>query len=80
MHYMPAPLFLFFNRVYAKRRPFQAWSLESYALVLSVKAHRESVLGLFLSQDGTLLFSSGGDSVVNVSKFRNACGLANAAS
>ena len=33
----------------------------------SVHAHKESVLGLHLSEDGNLLFSSGGDSVVNVS-------------
>lgn len=45
----------------------QAWSLETYDLALSVHAHKESVLGLYLSEDGTLLFSSGGDSVVNVS-------------
>jgi di- and tripeptidase len=32
-----------------------------------VHAHEESVLGLYLSDDGNLLFSSGGDSVVNVS-------------
>jgi di- and tripeptidase len=32
-----------------------------------VHAHEESVLGLYLSEDGNLLFSSGGDSVVNVS-------------
>ncbi|KAJ5669504.1 hypothetical protein N7462_010574 [Penicillium macrosclerotiorum] len=43
-----------------------AWSLETYDLVLSVHAHKESVLGLYLSEDGNLLFSSGGDSVVNV--------------
>ncbi|EEH38280.2 WD repeat-containing protein [Paracoccidioides lutzii Pb01] len=43
-----------------------AWSLETYELILSVKAHQESVLGLYLSDDGSLLFSSGGDSVVNV--------------
>ncbi|KAJ6073113.1 hypothetical protein N7467_011198 [Penicillium canescens] len=43
-----------------------AWSLETYDLVLSVHAHKESVLGLYLSNDGNLLFSSGGDSVVNV--------------
>ncbi|KAI1907391.1 hypothetical protein LOZ39_005216 [Ophidiomyces ophidiicola] len=43
-----------------------AWSLDTYDLVLSVKAHEESVLGLYLSEDGALLFSSGGDSVVNV--------------
>lgn len=45
----------------------QAWSLETYDLVLSVHAHKESVLGLYLSDDGNLLFSSGGDSVINVS-------------
>ncbi|KAJ5773341.1 Peptidase M20 [Penicillium paradoxum] len=43
-----------------------AWSLETYDLVASVHAHKESVLGLYLSEDGDLLFSSGGDSVVNV--------------
>ncbi|KAJ5937275.1 Peptidase M20 [Penicillium verhagenii] len=43
-----------------------AWSLETYDLVLSVHAHKESVLGLYLSEDGNLLFSSGGDSVINV--------------
>ena len=43
-----------------------AWSLETYDLVLSVHAHHESVLGLYLSEDSSLLFSSGGDSVVNL--------------
>ncbi|KAI9371617.1 hypothetical protein BJX61DRAFT_17489 [Aspergillus egyptiacus] len=43
-----------------------AWSLENYDLVLSVRAHQESVLDLYLSEGGDLLFSSGGDSVVNV--------------
>ncbi|KAJ5267184.1 Peptidase M20 [Penicillium angulare] len=43
-----------------------AWSLETYELVLSVHAHKESVLGLYLSNDGTLLFSTGGDSMINV--------------
>ncbi|EED23096.1 WD repeat protein [Talaromyces stipitatus ATCC 10500] len=43
-----------------------AWSLDTYELVLSVPAHGESVLSLFISPDGQLLFSSGGDSVVNV--------------
>ncbi|KAJ5550543.1 Peptidase M20 [Penicillium sp. DV-2018c] len=43
-----------------------AWSLETYDLVAQVHAHKESVLGLYLSEDGSLLFSSGGDSVVNV--------------
>jgi di- and tripeptidase len=41
--------------------------LDTYELILSVHAHEESVLGLYLSDDGNLLFSSGGDSVVNVS-------------
>jgi di- and tripeptidase len=54
-----------------------AWSLETYELVLSVHAHQESVLGLYLSEDGDLLFSSGGDSVINVttstSVRRSAC-------
>ncbi|KAL4785263.1 hypothetical protein BJX76DRAFT_325089 [Aspergillus varians] len=43
-----------------------AWSLENYDLALSVRAHQESVLDLYLSEGGDLLFSSGGDSVVNV--------------
>ncbi|KAF7713065.1 Glutathione degradosome Dug2 [Penicillium ucsense] len=43
-----------------------AWSLDTYELILSVHAHEESVLGLYLSEDGNYLFSSGGDSVVNV--------------
>ncbi|KAL4922312.1 hypothetical protein BDW62DRAFT_172272 [Aspergillus aurantiobrunneus] len=48
-----------------------AWSLENYDLVLSVRAHQESVLDLYLSEGGDLLFSSGGDSVVNVWSTRN---------
>uniref|UniRef100_A0A093VIM6 Putative di-and tripeptidase DUG2 n=1 Tax=Talaromyces marneffei PM1 TaxID=1077442 RepID=A0A093VIM6_TALMA len=43
-----------------------AWSLATYELVLSIPAHGESVLSLFISPDGQLLFSSGSDSVVNV--------------
>ncbi|KAJ5225700.1 hypothetical protein N7468_006925 [Penicillium chermesinum] len=43
-----------------------AWSLDTYDLVLSVHAHKESVLSLYLSEDLNLLFSSGGDSIVNV--------------
>lgn len=53
----------------ATNTSIQAWSLETYDLVLSVHAHKESVLGLYLSDDGNLLFSSGGDSVINVSMF-----------
>lgn len=44
----------------------QAWSFETYAPVLLVHAHEESVLGLYASDDKALLFSCGGDSVVNV--------------
>ncbi|KAK2818390.1 hypothetical protein FQN49_007948, partial [Arthroderma sp. PD_2] len=43
-----------------------AWSLSTYESIASVAAHQESVLGLHLSQDKELLFSSGGDSTVNI--------------
>ncbi|EFR04915.1 WD repeat-containing protein [Nannizzia gypsea CBS 118893] len=43
-----------------------AWSLSTYESIASVAAHQESVLGLHLSPDKELLFSSGGDSTVNV--------------
>ncbi|MCJ1397453.1 hypothetical protein MMC11_000646 [Xylographa trunciseda] len=42
------------------------WSLETYELLYSVAAHRGAVLGLFVSHDGKLLFSSAGDAIVNV--------------
>lgn len=42
-----------------------AWSLASYELVVRIQAHKRAVLCLFLSQDGTLLFSSAGDAIVN---------------
>ncbi|SLM39934.1 WD40/YVTN repeat-like-containing domain [Lasallia pustulata] len=42
------------------------WSLETYELLHTVAAHRGSILCLFLSQDGRLLFSSAGDAIVNV--------------
>ncbi|MCJ1477756.1 hypothetical protein MMC13_006429 [Lambiella insularis] len=42
------------------------WSLETYELLASIPAHRGAVLGLFVSQDGRLLFSSAGDAIVNV--------------
>lgn len=51
----------------------QAWSLETYDLVLSVHAHKESVLGLYLSEDRNLLLSTGGDSVVNVGLAAKTC-------
>lgn len=42
------------------------WSLETYELLASVSAHKESVLSLALSEDRTLLFSTGADSIVNI--------------
>ncbi|KIW78052.1 hypothetical protein Z517_07885 [Fonsecaea pedrosoi CBS 271.37] len=42
------------------------WSLETYELLATVPAHKESVLSLTLSDDKTLLFSAGADSIVNV--------------
>jgi di- and tripeptidase len=44
----------------------QAWSLNTYQLLLSVQAHQEGVVSLYISSDGQLLFSGGADSVVNV--------------
>ncbi|KAK6382299.1 hypothetical protein LTS17_004186 [Exophiala oligosperma] len=43
-----------------------AWSLETYELLATVPAHKESVLNLSLCEDRSLLFSTGADSVVNV--------------
>lgn len=45
----------------------QVWSLTTYQLLVAFPAHDEGVLGLHVSSDGLLLFSSGVDSVVNVS-------------
>jgi di- and tripeptidase len=42
------------------------WSLDTYDLLATVPAHKESVLSLALSPNKTLLFSTGADSVVNV--------------
>ncbi|KAL9012943.1 MAG: hypothetical protein Q9173_002338 [Seirophora scorigena] len=41
------------------------WSLETYERIDSIKAHHRSVLSLYLSSDEGLLFSSGGDAIVN---------------
>ncbi|KAI9727056.1 MAG: hypothetical protein M1834_008524 [Cirrosporium novae-zelandiae] len=41
------------------------FSLETYELLHSVQAHRFSVLSLYVSEDGELLFSSAGDAIVN---------------
>ncbi|EXJ95403.1 hypothetical protein A1O1_00524 [Capronia coronata CBS 617.96] len=42
------------------------WSLQTYELLATVPAHKESVLSLSLSEDKSLLFSTGADSIVNV--------------
>ena len=42
------------------------WSLETFDLLANVHAHRGSILCLYLSADGRLLFSSAGDAIVNV--------------
>lgn len=42
------------------------WSLDTYEVLATVPAHKESVLSLALSEDKSLLFSTGADSVVNV--------------
>ncbi len=51
-----------FNHAYS----IQVWSLETFELISSIHAHRSSVLCLNLSADGTLLFTSAGDAIVNV--------------
>ena len=53
-----------FNRAYF----FQVWSLETFELLSSIHAHKSSVLCLDLSADGTLLFTSAGDAIVNVGR------------
>ncbi|KAF2223444.1 hypothetical protein BDZ85DRAFT_109577 [Elsinoe ampelina] len=42
------------------------FSLDTYEKTAVIEGHRGSVLGLCLSQDETLLFSTGGDRIVNV--------------
>lgn len=42
------------------------WSLSTFELLHELHAHRGSCLGLFISADCKLLFSSGGDAIVNV--------------
>lgn len=42
------------------------YGLETYTRVAIIEGHRGSVLGLCLSQDQQLLFSSAGDRIVNV--------------
>lgn len=47
------------------------WSLATYELVFRIQAHKRAVLCLFLSHDGNLLWSSGGDAIVNAWSPRN---------
>ncbi|KAI4118274.1 MAG: hypothetical protein LQ338_007428 [Usnochroma carphineum] len=42
------------------------WSLDTYERIESIKAHHRSVLSLYAAKDVNLLFSSGGDAIVNV--------------
>jgi len=42
------------------------WSIETFQLAKSIQAHQGSVLCLYLSGDGSVLFSSAGDAIVNV--------------
>ena len=42
------------------------WSLDSYSQLNQVKAHRGATLDLLLSENDELLFSAGGDAIVNV--------------
>ncbi|CRK43300.1 hypothetical protein BN1723_016143 [Verticillium longisporum] len=46
------------------------WSLATFQQVHKIQAHKRSVLSLFLSDDGSMLFSSAGDPIIN------ACGVA----
>ena len=42
------------------------WSLDTFEILHTIHAHRGSLLGFCLSTDEKLLFSSGGDAIVNV--------------
>ncbi|CAJ2505791.1 Uu.00g131850.m01.CDS01 [Anthostomella pinea] len=42
------------------------WSLETFQQTHRVQAHKRSVMCLFMSEDGSLLFSSASDPIVNV--------------
>ncbi|KAF3343105.1 hypothetical protein VdG2_09092 [Verticillium dahliae VDG2] len=41
------------------------WSLATFQQVHKIQAHKRSVLSLFLSDDGSMLFSSAGDPIIN---------------
>ena len=54
----------------------QVWSLKTYELLATIHGHRGSVLCLWLSEDRSLLFSSAGDAIINVSNLSGTCGIA----
>ncbi|KAF9880711.1 WD repeat domain-containing protein [Colletotrichum karsti] len=56
------------ERIYAGTQDGEivVWSLATFHQERVVQAHKRSVLSLFLSQDGTMLFSSAGDPLINV--------------
>ncbi|KAH7028166.1 WD repeat domain-containing protein [Microdochium trichocladiopsis] len=57
------------DRIYAGTQDGEivVWSLSTYRQLHSIQAHKRSVLSLFLSDDGTMLFSSAAsDPIVNV--------------
>ncbi|KAM0279740.1 hypothetical protein ACHAQH_004431 [Verticillium albo-atrum] len=41
------------------------WSLATFQQINKIQAHKRSVLSLFLSDDGSMLFSSAGDPIIN---------------
>lgn len=56
------------ERIYAGTQDGEilVWNLSTFELDDKVQAHKRSVLCLFLSQEHKLLFSSGGDAIINV--------------
>lgn len=51
----------------------QVWYLETYERIDSIKAHHRCVLSLYVAKDKDLLFSSGGDAIVNVIGLDKCC-------
>ncbi|OLN86359.1 putative di- and tripeptidase DUG2 [Colletotrichum chlorophyti] len=56
------------ERIYAGTQDGEivVWSLATFHQERIVQAHKRSVLSLFLTADGTMLFSSAGDPIINV--------------
>ncbi|KAK7942380.1 uncharacterized protein PG986_011493 [Apiospora aurea] len=56
------------NRIYAGTQDGEivVWSLATFQPIHRIQAHKRSVMCLFLSDDESLLFSSGSDPIVNV--------------